>query len=169
MKNKFKAEKNSFFKKILVLGFILNQIAAIAQVVQPCKEPLRENKYFQCYSPFYPVCGCDDVTYRNDCESYNVYGVNIINSIGVCKNELFYVDFYPNPCSENLNISVEFFEQGNLSVQIFDTYGKLMFFSHRGMIHRYDDFISIGGYKPGLYVIVVISGNVMKSEKLMVK
>ena len=151
----------------LLLFFYYSNINA--QIIMPCKEPLRINKYFQCFAPFIPVCGCDNVTYRNDCESYNVYGVNIINNLGVCKNDLFFVDFYPNPCSENLTLSVEFYEQGNLSVQIFDTYGKLMFYSHRATTKRYDDFISVAGFKSGLYIIVVISGNVMKYKKLMVK
>lgn len=99
---------------ITVIGIILFHSQVDAQIIQPCIDSMRINKYFQCYAPFMPVCGCNNVTYRNDCESYNVYGVNIINSVGVCKNDMFYLDFYPNPCTENLNISVEFYEQGNL-------------------------------------------------------
>ena len=157
------------FKLVLLFILIENSIKISAQIIPPCQEPLRENKFFQCYAPFIPVCGCNFKTYRNDCESYNVYGVNTINNLGVCKNDFFYVDFYPNPCRENLNLAVEFFEQGNLSVLIYDIYGKLMHYTHRVMVHRYDDLISVGGFKPGLYVIIVISGNIVKSEKLMVR
>ena len=95
--------------------------------------------------------------------------MNTIKNNGVCKDQQFDFDFYPNPATEQINFALEFFDQGNMTLQIFDTYGKLMYFSHKAYVHRFDDVISIAGFRPGLYLVTVISGSKYLAKKLIVK
>jgi hypothetical protein len=155
---------------ILLFFGLLVYSSAKAQWQQPCFEPNRVNEFFQCFEPRYsPVCGCDEKTYRNQCVSYNVSGINWLLSDGVCKNDVFGFDFYPNPSTEIINFSLQFFDRGNMTVQIFDTYGKLMYFKNMAQVTRYDDVIYVGNFRPGLYVITVISGSIYRAKKLIVR
>lgn len=141
-----------------------------AQWTPPCEDTLRRNQFFQCNEPFYrPVCGCNNQTYRNECESYNVYGINTILNAGVCRDQIFDFDFYPNPSIGEINFALEFFDQGNISIQIFDTYGKLKYLLNKPSVHRLDEVISTAGFQTGLYVITVTSGNTFKAQKLIVR
>jgi hypothetical protein len=160
----------SNFKSILILFFAFFSLNTFGQWFPPCEDSLRKNLYFQCNEPFFrPVCGCNNKTYRNECVSYNVHGINVIKNEGVCKDQVFEFDFYPNPAVEHINFALEFYDIGNMTVQIFDTYGKLMFVSHKTGIHRFDDLILTNGFKTGLYVITVLSGNTFKTKKLIVR
>ena len=69
-----------------------------------CKDSTRADPYYHCDLPYQPVCGCDNVTYRNTCAALNWGG--IINSgfslpwtDGICQNTNFDFDFVPNPVS----------------------------------------------------------------------
>ena len=168
---KLNARISTYFIKLgLMFLMILGFSDLYAQWQPPCQDTTRGNIYFQCNEPYFsPVCGCTEKTYRNECVAYNVYGVNVIKNLGVCEYQNFEFDFYPNPASETINFACEFFGLGNMTLQIFDVYGKLMYFSHRASTHRVDEVIHVSEYKTGLFVINVISGNTFKSKKLIVK
>ncbi len=152
----------------MILSFLV--FDANAQWQPPCQDTMRGNIYFQCNEPYFsPVCGCTDKTYRNECVAYNVFGVNVIKNSGVCELQKFEFDFYPNPATESLNFACEFFGISNMTLQIFDAFGKLMYFSHRSSTHRVDEIIAVHGYRTGLFVVNVMSGNTFKSKKLIVK
>lgn len=163
--------QNAVRKLLLLLGFTSLLFAqSKAQWQQPCEEPIRVNPFFQCQEPFFrPVCGCNYKTYRNECTSYNVYGVNWIFGSGVCQNDVFEFDFYPNPSSEFINFSVEFFDAGNIVVQVIDTYGKLRYYYDQPSVTRFDNIIEVGNFRPGLYLVTVTSGNLYKVKKLIVR
>lgn len=154
---------------MLIIG-LLAYSNSYSQWQPPCEEPSRINEFFQCYEPRYsPVCGCDQKTYRNQCVAYNVAGINWNLNDGVCKSDVFGFDFYPNPSTEIINFSLQFFDQGNMTLQIFDNYGKLMYLINRAQVSRYDDVIYVGNFRPGLYVITVVSGNIYKAKKMVVR
>lgn len=73
-------------------------------VFAQCKDSTRADPYYHCDLPYQPVCGCDNVTYRNTCAALNWGG--IINgglslpwTDGICPNTNFDFDFVPNPVS----------------------------------------------------------------------
>lgn len=153
-----------------VILLSLSSNLSYSQWFPPCEEPSRVNQYFQCQEPmFRPVCGCNYITYRNECVSYNIFGINWVLSNGICQNDVFEFDFYPNPSSEIINFSLEYFDQGNMTLQIFDTYGKLMYLNNKASVKRFDDIIQVGSFRPGLYIVTVISGNLYKAKKLIVR
>ena len=159
-----------FCQRVLLLlpGMILFSWVQ-AQWQPPCQDTLRKNLYFQCSEPFQPVCGCDYKTYRNSCVSYNVYGINTLISDGVCKNDVFYFEINPNPAIEKTTFNIQFFDQGNYSVQIFDSYGKLMYYEHQASVKFRQSDIYLGEFKPGFYVFTVLSGNIYRSKKFIVR
>ena len=164
----FKRGIGGVFSLLLNL-FIHN---ANAQWLPPCQDTLGKNIYFQCDAPFRPVCGCDFKTYRNDCASRNIYGINTILSDGVCKNDVFYFDVNPNPSTEKIMFDILFFEQVNYSnytIQIFDLYGKLMYFEHKSSVKSWHNEIYLIGFRPGIYIFTIISGNIFRTKKIMVK
>jgi len=163
----------TFGRKVLLFLVLVASTSGLkAQFIPPCEEPLRMDPFFRCNEAFYrPVCACNFKTYRTECTARNVHGINTINSDGVCPEDGFDYDFYPNPATENINFAIEFPPgiQGNFIIQIFDTYGKLMYFSHRVSIHRLDELIMVNAFRPGLYVITIMSGTTYKAKKLIVK
>src|SRR5690606_26080617 len=73
-----------------------------------------------------PVCGCNGITYRNQCTAYNVHGVSNWVS-GVCAG--LDVDILPNPVSSasylTVNLSFPEFVTGNVTIRIVDMFGKV--------------------------------------------
>jgi len=152
----------------LIIGLLMNR-EADAQLILPCEDPLKYNQYFSCGEPFMPVCGCNQKTYRNGCVSLNVFGVNEIFSDGVCKDENFYFEINPNASYEKTTFNIQFYTTGSYSIQIFDLYGKVMYFNNQSNVHWIQDDIYFSGFRPGFYLFTVTSGNTFRTKKLIVK
>lgn len=155
------AEIHRIFKnrlKYLAVAISLLYIGLTNETyAQNCIEPTRITPLYQCnYPRFEPVCGCDGVTYRNQCDAYWVHGVNEWSS-GVCAGVA--VDVYPNPVLYNnyLNITIQFpeFIQGNVTMYVVDMYAKVRLqriFSNR---NRIDYAMETYTFPAGVYFLLV--------------
>jgi hypothetical protein len=126
-------------RKLLTLLLFAIPFGSMAQ----CRDTTAANPFHYCGQPFQPVCGCDNVTYRNPCVAE--YRGGIINATqglnyvpGVCGT--FDIDFVPNPVGSfatgnsdshlHIYINEILFTQLSsvgYSVYILDLFNKVMF------------------------------------------
>ncbi len=157
---------NSFLKIVFAFVFILSSQIVFAQF--DCIESSRIQPTFQCNDAAYiPVCGCNNVTYRNQCEAYNNYGVNFWKS-GVCSG--IDLDFYPNPVSNasflTINLSHTEFVYANADVKIVDMYGKVWVQRIINNFNKTQFQQDVTTLPTGIYVLLVQSSlNTVISEK----
>jgi hypothetical protein len=145
-------------KQILICFFIFLLKQSYAQF-NICIDSGRVNPLFQCNDQFYnPVCGCDGITYRNQCEAYNVYGVTNWRS-GVCSG--LDVDYYPNPVGPaspfTVNLSFPEFIMGNADLKISDLYGRIYTQRIINNFNRQTIQLDLSGLKTGLYFLIIAS------------
>ncbi|MBR9860182.1 T9SS type A sorting domain-containing protein [bacterium] len=148
-------------------------LAVHAQLPMPCVDSNRITPTFQCgANEFRPVCACNQTTYLNECESYNRNGINTILYNGVCQNDLFFFECWPVPAYDHIDfhLQVASDQSGPATIQIYDSYGHLVFF--RNITSVPDDFayietIYLSGMKTGMYVVYVNMGRVFKYQKIM--
>ncbi len=95
---------------------------------QTCQDSLREpNPYYTgCFDPYYPVCGCDGVNYRNDCAAYYKGGLNYWTD-GSCGDFDYNID--PTYVTDFLNLQVFMKKAGTISISIYDAYGHILYLS----------------------------------------
>jgi hypothetical protein len=117
-------------KFIAVLIFFLAWPASdlFAQFWTPCVDTIRQpNPYHTCLNDYEPVCGCDGVTYRNECVAYWQNAINLSEN-GICGE--IDLDLVENLVSEFIVYSVYLKFFGNVRVAIYDVYGTTYHFDN---------------------------------------
>ena len=152
----------------IVILLLMSDLASAQFNTFPCVDSTRISPFFQCNDPrFQPVCGCNFVTYRNDCVSFNIYGVNRVEYEGVCQNDVFFFDFFPNVVTYQFRFFLQFWDRGAATIEIRDAFGKLQFYQLVPSREYFETVIDGSYLRPGIYFISVRSGNVYKVKKFV--
>ena len=122
-----------------------------------------------CYGNSYePVCGCDNVTYRNECMAKAAGIVNNSFTQGSC--EFMDFDFYPNPVATAGQLKVKVLCKGisDINVWIFDMYFRQLYYQVSRQYADVELYPDVRGFGNGMFFIVVEAGGVIKVKRLLV-
>jgi hypothetical protein len=135
-----------------------------------CKDTFLINPLKYCSNYYDPVCGCDSITYTNECIAKYKFGVKKWRA-GSCTSGIYpdlseSIYIYPNPTKEILNI---YFTENKLfnRAVISDVYGK----SIRSKIFSPDILnysINIADIPAGIYLITFFDNNSKHSKKIII-
>ena len=155
-------------KQLLITGFLLLCLSSGAQTFNQntCQDTtLISNN--PCYGTSYqPVCGCDNVTYRNECLAYANGLLNFTQ--GPC--EFMDFDFLPNPVATIGQLQVKVVCKGitDINVWIFDTFFRQKYYERHLQFQEIDLYPDVRGFGNGLFFIVVEANGVVKVKRLLV-
>ncbi len=141
--------KAGTFGLLLFLSF-LPRLSSAQPNPWACQDSSQIRLGAYCYPEFRPICGCDNVTYRNVCRALNDRGVQFYTD-GPCEPLAF--NFDPNPVLTNLYVTFVLKTTGDLHIMILDLYGKIYYEDMRFSVDRYDLQIDVTNYRNGLFMI----------------
>ena len=146
--------------------------ATNAQIGVQCIDSNRINPWYQCGPTFSPVCGCDNITYRNECLSYNAAGNNQIQSTGVCQNDFYFFDFWPSLVLDRVDIFMQFApaQSSSATLQIIDTYGNQVYLQLLNNVSSdfpYIESLNLSYLQSGVYIFIIQSKGVYKRQKFV--
>lgn len=137
-----------------------------------CIDTFLINPLKYCLDFYDPVCGCDSITYTNECIAKFKYGVKKWRA-GTCTSGLYYADqqpkqtpvLYPNPVTDKLNIFITDNRNFNKMV-ISDVFGKEVqnLVLPAGILNH---TIDISKLSSGIYIVTFIDKSLRYSEKII--
>lgn len=138
---------------------------------QSCLDSLRlpNPNYLGCFDPYYPVCGCDGNTYRNDCDAFFKGAINYWSK-GSCSDFDYSID--PTVVSYTLKLQVFMKYAGTIAVSIYDVYGQV-FYSQQFFVAETLSasqasplpISQVDTFEQGVYIIVIIFNGEKKAKK----
>ncbi|MFN3940780.1 MAG: PKD domain-containing protein, partial [Chitinophagales bacterium] len=131
---------------------------------------------FGCTEIYEPVCGCDGITYSNECYA-TYYGGVLSWTAGECdaagiEEEMIIgvINLSPNPTSGILKTSFDLFNRSSVDMRITDIAGKEIMHIYHGVLEtgKYSMSIDVNTMLPGLYILYMQTGEQITATKFMV-
>jgi hypothetical protein len=155
-----------FVSLVVVLSF---SGSLKAQFTQPSCIDSNMVSFNPCFGTTYqPVCGCDNVTYRNECLAIAAGIVNFGYVDGPC--EFMDFDFNPNPVytAGQLDIKVICKDVTDINVWIFDAFFRQRYYQVSRQFKDVNLFPDVRNFGNGLYFIVIEAEGVVKVKRLLI-
>jgi len=125
----------------------------------PCQNPNGSIVGYPCPDDrFFPVCGCDNQTYRNTCDAQMRNGINFWTD-GTCTG--FEIDIIPN-FTNTTPISFTFVQNKEVpaTLAICNSWGKIIFQMSVPPVQRFEyEFQQVSTFFPGVYFFLVYNRN----------
>lgn len=140
-------------------------------IIDVCVDESLINPDAICLMVYDPVCGCDNITYGNECMAVNYGGVTSFTlgecTVGVKEFKESQINVYPNPFQDILNISLN----GGITaryITMHDAMGKLVYESNKTFTSNTD--INTSSLPEGVYIISIYSAkNGIPVKKTVIK
>jgi hypothetical protein len=135
-----------------VMSFAVNASAQIQPNPYTCKDSLKIQPTYPCGTDYQPVCGCDNITYRNICNAKERNGVNFYTD-GPC--ESFDYELKQNPAYDFLRLDIALKTKGNVQVMIYDLFGFVYFSRFLQNFDKQYLEIPVQSFPNGLYIMLI--------------
>jgi hypothetical protein len=150
---------------LIALFFQLLSLGVKAQFSNGCIDSLMIRYGYYCDPEYDPVCGCNNITYRNLCYAQNE-GV-IAYADGICEGVA--IDFNPNPVSDMIYVDLILREEGPVNFWIYDYRGNEFYFQSWTRVKELTFNIDVNIFPPGVYALIAQTGSGDHAIKKMVK
>jgi hypothetical protein len=147
-------------KLIFIVAFTLSATLVGAQCLDTLNFP---NLQPPCYADFVPVCGCDGVTYQNQC--YAEFATVLQYIDGPCEQVAFTI--YPNPTTDYLFTTIVTKYEADVNIYIFDRNGMVYYYRYLQAVKSEFLTLPMNGFDQGVYIIMVESNGVAKLSKFV--
>jgi hypothetical protein len=151
-----------FFSTFLIPNLVQSQTFG-----NVCKDSLQANLNPCFGTPFQPVCGCDGVTYRNECGAL-AKGV-LLWGQGPC--EALDFDIVPNPMVDIGNFFIITKSTSDVQVWIYDIFAKNKYYFRYPQVYMQTMFqanIDVRGFGNGIYFAVLETNGFFKVKKILI-
>jgi PKD repeat protein len=111
-------------------------------------------------------------TFADDdgCENSADYEVMVVNCVGMGENEAVGLDFYPNPTSGMINITLTATQFNNADIRVIDAVGKEVYRQNGVNVNgTFTTSIDLGSQPQGIYFIVVNGDEQRITKKVFVR
>lgn len=117
-----------------------------------------------CDPQWEPVCGCNGITYQNDCYSRNAGLTTWF--YGICDEVDF--SFTPNPPYDHIDVDAMLKTQGTMYVQLFDRFGNLFYVNAFPNVTRIQFQLDTRGLPTGIYYLNIFCDTGNRVKKVLV-